>query len=545
MKISSGSSGKTITRNWLIVMVCLGFPIFTDACQRFSSFSEPGNAGIAYKKPDQHRDFLQDTWKPRTFSCPPNPLTINWTNGISTHKVTINLLDTLAPVLLTQFGLNTTFRSGSDMVSKRMDNYRNSNMGAYRFPAGSGSNLYFWDGKIPSKFLTKVNPIDGTDKDALKIKDFVTLVHSLDAEATIVVNYFYARYGVTSSGTREERVSQAAKYAAGFVHQANNILKAGIRNWEIGNECYGKWETGYDVNGNVVTGKEYGEDFRVFAAEMKAADPSIKVGAVMYPKDENWNDQVIREVKEAADFLVVHNYFTEFEQATPEKIWEATPQIDAIKKQMEACVTRNTNYPGDHFPVFMTEYNCRGPHTTTFVNACFTADVLGRIIASRYSLATRWVGEWPWKTGTHGLFAVEDPDQQDYTVRQAYLVYHYFGKAFGDYMVKSLCSDDRMAVHASLFSDGKTGLIVINPTGQEMDFNLDFMTGKSGKAWLYEIYANSIAETDKKFYVNGQTSATRGGGPANFTDIPPYESDFQTETLFKVRKYSVSFFVFD
>lgn len=489
------------------------------------------------------RNFYLENWQSKQYNAPEQTTPLILKTGQAAHTVKILPKDTVAPFLSTQLGLNTTFRSGSDMLYQRLDNYKNSNMGAFRFPAGSGSNIYFWDGNIPEEFLIDINPIDATQASALQLSEFAVFIDSLKAQATVNVNYFYARYGITEEGTREARVNQAAAYAAGFVNYLNNELKAGIKNWEIGNECYGKWEEGFDVNGSIVTGKEYGEDLCVFAEKMKAVDPDINIGAVMYPKSDEWNDQVMKEVKDHADFLIVHNYFTTFNDATVDNILSSTGQVSDIKKQMEACVERNTSYPSDHFPVYMTEYNCRGPHTTTFINACFTADVIGKFIQNNYALATRWVGEWKWKEGTHGLFALEDPDQVDYSVRQAYMMYHYFGKCFGDYMVETESSNDEITVFGSTFSDGKTGLVVINPTGQKQQFNLE--TDKPGTAYLYEVYANSIAETDKKFYVNELTSTTIGGGPENVQAIAPYKISYSENSIFEVKKYAVSFFVFD
>ncbi len=491
----------------------------------------------------QSSNYFFDHWKPKSFSAPESSRDISFKTGNTNNSITIFTNDTVAPVLATQLGLNTTFRSGTDMATKRLNNYRISNMKAFRFPAGSGSNIYFWDGNAPDKFLIDFNPIDGTKSKNLNIEEFVAFIDSLGAEATIVVNYFYARYGKTTLGTREARVNQAAEYAAGFVNYVNKVLKAGIKNWEIGNECYGKWETGYNVNGSIVTGKEYGEDVRVFAEKMKAVDPSIKIGAVMYSKRSEWNTQVMKEVKDAADFLIVHNYFTPESSATPENILASTVQVDEIKTMLESCTAENTIHPRDYFPVAMTEYNCRGPHTTTFINACFTADVLGRFIENKYGMGTRWVGEWKWKVGTHGLFALSDPDQKDYTVRQAYWIYRYFGENFGDYLVKSETTSSNITVYASTFSDGKIGLAVINPTESATEFNLKLPDNSTGKLWMYEVYANSIAETDKKFFVNGFTSTTKGGGPDITKEIPPYVSDFSAKTIFNVRKFSVTYFI--
>ncbi|TDN96638.1 T9SS type A sorting domain-containing protein [Sunxiuqinia elliptica] len=487
--------------------------------------------------------FWEKTWSPKTFTSPDSTSILTLSTGDAPYTIKINSQDTIAPFLPTQLGLNTTFRSGSDMYHERIDNYRRANMGAFRFPAGSGSNIYFWDGNIPDNFLIDINPIDGTSKKALKLTEFLAFIDSLDAEATLVINYFYARYGKTKEGTRAARVQQAANYAAAFVRYVNKTLGANVKNWEIGNECYGKWEQGYNVNGNIVTGTEYGEDFRVFAEAMKKIDPTIKVGAVMWSKSEIWNDQVIKEVKDHADFLIVHNYFTTEEEATISNILDSPVQIEQIKTQMENCILRNTNFNKNHFPVAMTEYNCRGAHTTTFINACFTAEVIGRMVASKYGLATRWVGEWPWKEGTHGLFAIDDPQQKDYSARQAYMIYHYYGKAFGDHMVQATSSNPQIKTFASVFSDGKLGIVLSNATEKEMSINLVHDKSDSGKAWLYEVYATSVDPDDRKFYVNNQTSSTRGGGPDNFEDIPPYQINYTNKTIIKLKPYSVTFIV--
>ena len=501
------------------------------------------SSGFVDAQNSNKSDFYLENWKSKQYNVPEQTIQIELQNGESTSKIKIFPSDTVAPFLPTQLGLNTTFRSGSDMLYERLDNYKISNMGAFRYPAGSGSNIYFWDGNIPDKFLLDFNPIDGTKSSALKPNEFAVFIDSMKAQATVNVNYFYARYGITNEGTREARVNQAAEYAAGFVDYMNIQQKAGIKNWEIGNECYGKWEEGYNVNGSIVTGKEYGEDLCVFAEKMKAVDSTINIGAVMYPKSDEWNNQVMSEVKNHADFLIVHNYFTTEKDATAENILASTTQVTDIKKQMEDCVERNTSFQKNHFPVYMSEYNCRGPHTTTFINACFTADVIGKLIQNNYGLATRWVGEWKWSSGTHGLFALDDPDQADYSVRQAYPVYHYFGKCFGDYMIKTQCTNNNITVYGSTFSDGKTGLLVINSTGEKQQFNIE--QDDAGKAFLYEIYANSVDEGDKKFWINGLTSTTPGGGPNNIPEINPYAFEYNKNTLFEVKKYSVTFYVFD
>ena len=92
----------------------------------------------------------------------------------------------------------------------------------------------------------------------------------------------------------------------------NNDLNANIKYWEVGNENYGSWQAGYEVNGNQIDGTDYGSIFNVFVDSMKAADPSIKIGAVIFPHDNNYNNwtrKVLQQVENSADFLIIHDYF--------------------------------------------------------------------------------------------------------------------------------------------------------------------------------------------------------------------------------------------
>ena len=323
------------------------------------------------------QNFFLDEWTTKSYDVPNN------TNETTLDKsseadvtITINSQNIISKVLPTHLGVNTPFRNGSDQLD-RTHLYTNAGMGCLRFPAGSGSNKYFWDGNIPSELeqvidktgaTIDVKGINGINNNTLTPELFVQFMNDAGSQATVVVNYFYARYGITTEGTRTARVKQAAKYAAGFVNKMNVELNAGIKYWEIGNECYGKWEEGYNVGGSIVTGKEYGEDFCVFAEAMKAVDPDIKVGVVVTREDDDWNSQLLPEVKDHADFLAVHNYFTTEADATPENILGSVGQMETIYQTLQSCVEKYTDKSPDYFPIAMTEYNSRGVYNTTMMN---------------------------------------------------------------------------------------------------------------------------------------------------------------------------------
>lgn len=499
---------------------------------------------------NDERNYFLNNWEPRNYNVPDDFINPKVRAYNSTVAIVINAADTIAKVLSTQFGANTTFRNGDGMLNDgiRFPMYEKSGLGSYRFPAGSGSNIYFYDGNIPNEFLIDINPIDGTKSSALKVESFAKFIDSLGAQATVVVNYFYARYGVTAEGTREARVLQAAEYAAGFVHKLNIELGANVLNWEIGNECYGKWEEGYDVNGSIVTGKEYGEDFRVFAKKMKEVDPSIKVGAVLYTKDTDWNPQVIKEVQNDADFFIIHEYFTTEKDATKENILGSIGAISENINLLKKTLSNNTNYTLNHFPVTLTEFNCRGPHTTTMVNALFFAQIMGEIIKNNVGLSTTWVSEWSWKSDREpkAFLAVNDPMQEDYTARPTYMVYHYYRKTFGDHMVNVSNPGSGINVYASRFTSGEIGIVATNSNSTAKAIKIhaaNLGSYKINEAHWYEITANSFEPGDKKFYINGETGITEGGGPENFNEIHPYKKDFLNNDTIILPAYSMNYIV--
>ena len=494
----------------------------------------------------------ETTFANKTLSASSSP---NATISVETATV-------VAPVLPTQFGVNTTFRNGNDQRSRA--SLYDGVVTTLRFPAGSGSNLYFWDGNAPSTFkpyidknnvVQTVSPINALNSANMTPSTFIQFKNDVNGQAIVVVNYFYARYGITTTGTRAARVQQAANYAAAFVRKLNIDLGGKVKYWEIGNEIYGKWEAGYnmaDATIGTVTGKEYGEDFRVFAQAMKAVDPTIKIGAVVTEEDDAWNAGVLPEIKNHADFLSVHEYFTSVNDATPANILASIPMIGTIMTTLRTCITKYTGKPADYFPIALTEFNARGPYNGSMMNGVFITQILGEVIKNKFGLSALWVSEWNWDGTTQDVkafLAKNDPDQDDYTARPAYLPFYYYGKCFGDNMVQATSSNAAVKVYASTFSSGEVGVVLINPTSTAKTVKL--LVNKNGqpedidKLQWYELYANTIEPTVsgyKKFYVNGQTATTTGGGP-DLNNVKPYQTTYSVNNVFNMLPYSVFFVV--
>ena len=83
--------------------------------------------------------------------------------------------------------------------------------------------------------------------------------------------------------------------------------------------------------------------------------------------------------------------------------------------------------------------------------------------------------------------------------------------------------------------------MVINSTGLDKRINLNINSLLD--AYYFEVYANSFNEGDKKYFINGESGATKGGGPEDFENIVPYKTTLTSQSIFSVRPYSVTFIV--
>ncbi|MCK5782440.1 MAG: T9SS type A sorting domain-containing protein [Flavobacteriales bacterium] len=541
---------------------------------------------LVAQKIDPSRLFFDEVWEPKIFNLPSafteKDLLASGNNAV----ITIYLNDEINKIYPTVLGMNTTFRSSNEMATNptRTELYKQSGWKTYRYPAGSGSNEFFFDGNAPSTSelhkvkikkevpdgaSSNVGIIDGTKSKNFKPSDFIQFKSEVNGEATVVVNYFMARYMKASN--RTERVLKAAQYAAKFVKYMNVDNDANIKYWEIGNEIYGKWEDGFYVDGSdgdghfigEVTPTEYGEDLIVFAEEMKKIDPSIKIGAIILDNRmdaKDWNNKVIEAAKEHIDFLVVHNYFYGEKDSDLKNILKGAEQIGTIKTMVND-MTLEVGKPIGHYPLAMTEFNSRGKYNMTMVNAIFVTEVIGEMMRHGYGMSAKWVGEWKGpKTGStdsfKGTIAVEDLNQADYTPRQAYMSYRYFESYFGDRLIGATSNTSGVEVFASRFSDNKIGVVIINETGstQKVKVKIPDASSKNmtfGDAYWYEIYATSIGDGQtmnggtSKFYINEETGTTEGGGPEDFANVKPYKGYFENNKIFEAHKYSINYIVID
>ncbi|MGL1901006.1 MAG: hypothetical protein OCC49_02635 [Fibrobacterales bacterium] len=445
--------------------------------------------------------------------------------------------DTIGKILPTLFGNNTNGWIKQKWVDDSVAQQRLSDAGItfLRMPGGNWSNNWFWDGVIPSDLIEETIPElqafagDGSSW-VLSSDAMITMAQNIGAEAQICVNYGYARYGASV-----DPVAEAAHYAAEWVRHVNDTLKAGVRYWEIGNENYGSWQMGYVVAGDTITGKEYGEDFRVFVDSMKAADPSIKIGAVLYNEDKSgagtlmWNAGVLPEVEEYADYLIIHEYFTwaaDYNDVSVSEMVSSMKLIGEDIAQVQTMVEKYTDKPADHFPIAMTEYNVRaGKKNEAHISGLLIAQALGEYATHGYGLVNLWdiANGWDSIKGDHGMFSRKDPLVEDFTPHPTFYAYYLTNRFFGDHMVElSQSQESNLSMYGTQFEDGSYGIVVVNPSDEVYTFSPKIEEASESHYWYwYEVTAPGNDPESPVIAVNG-VEGDPLFGPVPYASIAPY-----------------------
>ena len=177
-----------------------------------------------------------------------------------------------------------------------------------RGPGGSLSDEYHWS--------TNTN-LTNSWRWATSFADFVHVATNIGAQAVITVNYgtgstneaaawvAYANGVTTNSlslgadqfGINWQTVGYWAslRAAARLAHDdGKNFLRIsrsaplGFKYWEIGNECYGTWET--DSNAVPHDPFTYARRARDYINLMKAVDSTIKIGVVVAPGESTYSN---------------------------------------------------------------------------------------------------------------------------------------------------------------------------------------------------------------------------------------------------------------
>lgn len=451
----------------------------------------------------------------------------------TTASVTVNAASGLATIPGPAWGLNTAIWDSNLLDAGVRGLLTNAGVATLRYPGGSTSDVYNWQSNsiVPGQG-SYANPNDNFDA-------FMGLVKSIGATPIITVNY-----GSNAAGAGGGDPS----FAASWVQYANITKGYGVKYWEIGNEIYGNgeygasWETDLHAAHDPAT---YGKNVALFAAAMKAVDPSIKIGAVLaapgnWPDGQlpDWNSNVLAQCGSAIDFVIVHWYpqnpGSESDFGLLAAPQNATTGIAAMASKLKALISQYGGAKAASIQIMVTETNSvssdPGKQTLSIVNAMFVADDMLSWVENGATSVDVWdlhngavagnTSPGLFGSATYGDYGVLSNGSSEPAADTPFATYYglqmvsLLGKA-GDALVATSSSNSLLTTHAVRQANGNLSLLLINKdVNNTVNANVSlsgFNPSGTGTIFSYTPTSNGVTSTN----VSGQ-------GTGFSITAPPY-----------------------
>jgi hypothetical protein len=284
------------------------------------------------------------------------------------------------------FGINTGGYDYDFNVQHTVPESQAAGWTIFRYPGGAAADGFDWELYTTSG---QNNPFN----------NFAQVVTNLGDQAMITVNY--------GTGTPEE--------AAAWVADANVTNHLGFKYWEVGNEVYA-WPTELDTN---VPGHDpwlYGQRAAAYIQQMKAVDPTIKVGVVVVPGLEldpgtnsphyatnvftgqvfsGWTPVVMTQLKQAGvmpDFVIYHFYAENGVENDQTLLGIDNWATDAA--ELRGDIDDFLGPSGTNVELLITENNSDaatpGKQSVSLVNGLYYADSIGQIMQTEFNCRMWW-----------------------------------------------------------------------------------------------------------------------------------------------------------
>lgn len=524
--------------------------------------------------------FFQSAWTGRTFASPDNvPGTIPV--GSITDSLTINVNKVITKVSKYVFGNNSNLWTGQVVTQPALMQYiKDLSPNIIRGPGGSISDIYFFNGTTanpapadaPAKLLNSSGVASAsnfwfggnTGSWTFSLVNYYALLAQTNSTGIITINYGYARYG-----TGPNPVATAAHLAADWVRYDNGKTKY----WEIGNESYGNWEAGYQIDTSknhdgqpvIITGALYGKHVSVFIDSMRAAalqiGATIYIGASLYQETpyngaytsiQTWNQGVLASTAgNKADYFIVHDYFSAYNANS--SVADILNTGSTVPTNVMAYVQKQVAAAGvTAKPIALTEWNIQATgskQNVSFVAGIHAAKTIGSIIKNQFGEASRWDFANGYSNGDdQGLFNDGDePNAPLWNPRPAFYYLYYFQKFFGDRMVSDTLRaiNTDISTYSSTFSSGQASTVLINSSGLNHIVSIDFQHFPAGSKYYWYTLTGGTdnGSFSGQVFVNGTGPSTATGGPLNYATIKPYSATLNGTIKIAVPAMSVVYLV--
>ncbi len=433
--------------------------------------------------------------------------------------VGINASQTLRAADARWFGLNTAIWDNFFDTASTSNALRELGTSILRFPGGSASDDYHWaTGKSGTNTWTW----------ATSFNNFVHIATNAGVQTMITVNY-------GGSFTNE---------AAGWVRHANVTNHYAFKYWEVGNENYGTWEN--DTNVNSHDPFTYATRAAQYITQMKAADPTIKIGVPVVTGEDNnangysahpafnsrtgtshngWTPVVLATLKSLGvrpDFLV-HHVYPEYQNDSDAALLQASANWATDAANLRQRITDYFGATGTNIEILCTENNSdagnQGRQSTSIVNGLYLADSLAQLMKTEINSFIWWdlrngtdtLGDfnsslYGWRA--NGDLGIIGDSNTRYPAFYGFKLMQYFARP-GDTMLNATSDYSLLSTYVSRAkASGALTLLVINKYS---------ITNLNAAITITNFFPWSTA-TVRSFGI-AQDEATRTNGPAAAQDI--------------------------
>lgn len=427
--------------------------------------------GVA-NAPNFDRFWIQMTASGTTNTYYLDNIQLNSTSPPTTTHISITTTQTVRSVDARWFGINTAVWDGDFDTPGTVSLLSQIGIQALRFPGGSLSDDYHW-------------ATDTSDSNTWTwttgFPNFVHVATNLGVQACITVNY--------GTGTPAE--------AAGWVLNANVTNHCAFKYWEIGNEEYGSWET--DSNTYPHDPYTYAVRAQSYIQQMKAADPTIKIGVMVVPGEDNyanyathgaynsrtgsthygWTAVLLTTLKSLGvtpDFLIHHRYPENQGGENDAALLQSSVGWASDAADLRQQITDYFGPTGTNIELLCTENNSissgPGKQTTSLVNGLFLADSMGQLMQTEFNSLFWWdlrngqdteynlsSSLYGWRL--YGDYGIVDGQTDLYPTFYASKLMQYFARG-GDSVLSASSDYAFLSAYAARHVDGAVTVLVIN-----------------------------------------------------------------------------------
>jgi len=348
-----------------------------------------------------------------------------------------------------------------------------------RFPGGSLSDIYHWatnsSWDAGQKTWAQWSSISG-----ISFTNFIHIATNAGAQAIITVNY--------GMGTSNE--------AAAWVRCANITNHLGFKYWEIGNECYGTWET--DSNAVPNDPYTYAVLAKNYMAQMRTADPTIKIGVVAVPGEDSYSNNAthfavnprtgtthygwtpvmlstLKSLGAQPDFLI-HHVYPEYGSDNDQILLLSSGNWPGDAADLRQQLSDYLGSGGTNVELLCTENNSdsgpEGKQSTSLVNGLYLADSLAQLMKTEFNSFIWWdlrngsdydgdfnSGLYGWRN--YGDLGIINGPSTRHPVFYAFKLMQFFARP-GDTILNATTDYALLTAYASRKADGSVALLVIN-----------------------------------------------------------------------------------